>query len=667
MRPWPLWNETLRRASNSLEPMSSRLIHTLCVIVGLVILADSSALNAATLPPNFSETQVGSDLAGSPTAMEFAPDGRLFVCLQDGRLLVIENGILLPTPFVTIAVNHSGERGLLGIAFDPDFASNQFVYVYYTFPTSPIHNRVSRFTAKGNVAVPGSETVIMDLDNLTAATNHNGGAIHFGADGKLYVAVGENADPSNSQTINNRLGKMLRINSDGSIPSDNPTTFPGISGSPTGDNRAIWAVGLRNPFTFAFQPGTSRLFINDVGEVSFEEINDGIAGSNYGWNICEGHCSPPDPTYREPLFIYGHGVSNTGGCAITGGSFYNPPVNQYPASFTGKYFFSDFCSGWIRLMNPANNTATSFATDIDNPVDLKVDSSGSLHYLSLGNNGQVFKIQYTAPPTPTPTPQAQALNISTRARVETDDRVMIGGFIVSGSADKPVILRGMGPSLAGAGVPPEQVLQDPVLELRASSGALLDQNDNWRESPFVDLIKGTPFQPSDDREAVILATVQPGNYTTVLTGKNLTSGVGLVESYDNNQAVDSRLGNISTRGFVQTGDNVMIGGFILGGNSGSTQIAIRGLGPSLTQSGLTNVLADPVLQLRNSNGTLLVTNDNWQDDPASAAQLSSNGLALPNPLEAGIFTVLSPGAYTAILAGQNNGTGIALVEVYNVR
>jgi hypothetical protein len=196
---------------------------------------------------------------------------------------------------------------------------------------------------------------------------------------------------------------------------------------------------------------------------------------------------------------------------------------------------------------------------------------------------------------------------------------------------------------------------------------LLDQNDNWRESPFVDLIKGTPFQPSDDREAVILATVQPGNYTTVLTGKNLTSGVGLVESYDNNQAVDSRLGNISTRGFVQTGDNVMIGGFILGGNSGSTQIAIRGLGPSLTQSGLTNVLADPVLQLRNSNGTLLVTNDNWQDDPASAAQLSSNGLALPNPLEAGIFTVLSPGAYTAILAGQNNGTGIALVEVYNVR
>ena len=141
--------------------MFSRLIHTWFVIVGFVILVGGSALNAATLPPNFSETQVGSDLNGPATAMEFTPDGRLFVCLQDGRVLVIENGILLPTAFVTIAVNSSGERGLGGIAFDPDFATNQFVYLYYTFPTSPIHNRVSRFTAKGNVAVPGSETVIM--------------------------------------------------------------------------------------------------------------------------------------------------------------------------------------------------------------------------------------------------------------------------------------------------------------------------------------------------------------------------------------------------------------------------------------------------------------------------------------------------------------------------
>jgi len=252
-------------------------------------------------------------------------------------------------------------------------------------------------------------------------------------------------------------------------------------------------------------------------------------------------------------------------------------------------------------------------------------------------------------------------------RVETGDHIMIGGFIVSGTADKPMILRGMGPSLAGLGVPPADVLQDPVLELRASSGALLFGNDNWRDSPFVDLIKGTPFQPGDDREAVIVATVPPGTYTTLLTGKNLTTGVGLVEAYDTDQAADSRLANISTRGFVQTGDDVMIGGFILGGDAGSTQVAIRGLGPSLTQVGLNGVLYDPTLELRDNNGTLVESNDNWMDDPSTAAELTAHGLALEDAKESGIVTVLAPGVFTTILRGKNSGTGIALVEVYNLR
>ena len=191
--------------------------------------------------------------------MAFAPDGRLFVAQQGGALRVIKNGSLLATPFLTVTVNSSGERGLLGVAFDPDFPINQYVYVYYTATTPAIHNRVSRFTANGDVVVPGSEVVILDLPNLSA-TNHNGGAIHFGPDGKLYVAVGENAVPSNSQTLANPLGKLLRINRDGSIPTDNP-----FYGSTSGINRSIWALGLRNPFTFAFQSSTGRLFINDVG------------------------------------------------------------------------------------------------------------------------------------------------------------------------------------------------------------------------------------------------------------------------------------------------------------------------------------------------------------------------------------------------------------------
>src|SRR6185436_19817850 len=171
----------------------------------LSFLAWAPAARAATLPSGFTETRVTGGLA-DPTAMAFAPDGRLFVAQQGGQLRVIKNGALLATPFLTVTVSSSGERGLLGVAFDPDFASNGFVYVYYTATTPAIHNRVSRFTASGDVAAPGSEVVILDLNNLSGATNHNGGALHFGPDGKLYVAVGENADGSNSQTLGNLLG-----------------------------------------------------------------------------------------------------------------------------------------------------------------------------------------------------------------------------------------------------------------------------------------------------------------------------------------------------------------------------------------------------------------------------------------------------------------------------
>jgi len=338
---------------------------------------------AATLPAGFAETQISG--LSNPTAMEIAPDGRIFVCLQGGGLRVIKNGALLPTPFLTLNVDSNGERGLLGIAFDPNFATNNFLYLYYTVATDPRHNRVSRFTANGDVVVPGSETIIMELENLTSATNHNGGAIHFGPDGKLYVAVGENATASNAQTLSNRLGKVLRINADGSIPTDNP-----FFNQATGNNRSIWALGLRNPFTFAFQPGTGRLFINDVGQNTWEEINDGIAGSNYGWPDSEGPTN--NPSFRSPLFAYTH----ASGCAIAGGAFYNPATVQFPPSFVGKYFFADLCGGWIHLFDPATGSVLDFASGISSPVDLKVGADGSLYYLARGS-GSLFRVQFTEP------------------------------------------------------------------------------------------------------------------------------------------------------------------------------------------------------------------------------------------------------------------------------
>jgi len=321
--------------------------------------------------------------------MAIAPDGRIFVCEQTGALRVIKNGAVLPAPFMTLVVDPDGERGLLGIAFDPNFATNNFLYVYYTVPIEPRHNRVSRFTANGDVVVPGSETILLELNNLTTASNHNGGAIHFGPDGKLYIATGENATPSNSQTLTNMLGKILRINSDGSIPADNP-----FFNQTTGNNRSIWAAGLRNPFTFAFQPGTGRMFINDVGQSTWEEINDGIVGSNYGWPNTEGPTT--NPLFRSPLFAYGHGSSATTGCAIAGGAFYNPAAVQFPASFVGKYFFADLCSGWIRVFDPVTGTASGFANGISQPVDLQVGSDGSLYYLSIGS-GSVFRVRFNSP------------------------------------------------------------------------------------------------------------------------------------------------------------------------------------------------------------------------------------------------------------------------------
>ncbi len=336
-----------------------------------------------TLPGGFTESPFATGL-NRPAAMEFAPDGRLFVAEQTGALRVIKNGSLLPTPFVSLTVDSSGERGLLGVTFDPAFATNHFVYVYYTVPGASAHNRVSRFTAAGDVAAAGSEDLLLDLDPLSTATNHNGGGLHFGTDGKLYISVGENGNGANAQTLANLLGKVLRINPDGSIPTDNP-----FFATASGKDRAIWALGLRNPFTFAVQPDTGLFYINDVGENVWEEIDQGGAGRNYGWPVHEGVAN--DPSYTDPIFAYSHNGQNA---AITGGTFYQ--AGAFPAFYQGKYFFADFIKGFIRVLDPATHQVGPFADGAASPVDLDVGPDGSLYYLSIFN-GTVYQIQSSAP------------------------------------------------------------------------------------------------------------------------------------------------------------------------------------------------------------------------------------------------------------------------------
>jgi subtilisin-like proprotein convertase family protein len=267
-------------------------------------------------------------------------------------------------------------------------------------------------------------------------------------------------------------------------------------------------------------------------------------------------------------------------------------------------------------------------------------------------------------PIATPTPASQAVNLSTRMLVQTGDRIGIGGFIITGSAPKHVLLRAIGPSLTQSGIP--NALADPVLELHGPGAFVTITNDNWKDDPAQEAaIIATGIPPSNNLEAAIDVTLNAGAYTALVKGKNNTSGVALVEVYDFSQAVSAKLANISTRAFVSSGSDIVIAGFILGDSNGDGRVAVRGVGPSLTALGVPSALADPVLELRDGNGALLVSNNDWQDNPTQAAELTAAGLALANNLEAGITATLPPGLYTVLLAGLNNGTGIGLVEVYS--
>jgi hypothetical protein len=267
-------------------------------------------------------------------------------------------------------------------------------------------------------------------------------------------------------------------------------------------------------------------------------------------------------------------------------------------------------------------------------------------------------------PTATPIPPARAQNISTRLDVGAGEKRAIGGFIVTGKTAKRVIIRAIGPSVEQAGI--SGVLADPVLELHRSDGTVMARNDNWRETQEV-AIKATGVAPTSDAEAALIATLEPGSYTAVVGGNAGATGVGLVEVYDlDGNDSSSRLANISTRGLVQTGDNVIIGGFILGSDEGAADILVRGLGPSLAQLGVTDPLADPTLELRNSHGTVVAANDDWKQDPAQAHRITATTIPPTNDREAAIVATLVPGAYTAVLAGKNGGVGVGIVEVYNL-
>jgi putative heme-binding domain-containing protein len=324
-----------------------------------------------TLPPGFKAEVVATGLSGA-TAMEVTSDGRIFVCEQSGALRVIKNGKLLAEPFVSIPVNTSWERGLIGVTVDPDFPKTPHVFVCYIAAKPYPHHVISRFTASGDVAEPKSEKVLFVGDDQTklggdVPAGHQAGAIHFGKDGKLYVAIGDQTAGKPAQELNSLLGRLLRLNADGTIPEDNP-----FVGKATGKYRASWVLGLRNPFTFAVQYETGRLFINDVGGRA-EEVNEGVAGANYGWPTVE-HGPTSDPRFRGPVHHYPT-------ACIAGGAF-APVAIKWPKEYRGRYFFGDFNHGWIKTLDPAKPAqAQPFATGLRRPVDLRFAADGALYVL----------------------------------------------------------------------------------------------------------------------------------------------------------------------------------------------------------------------------------------------------------------------------------------------
>lgn len=345
------------------------------------------------------------------------------------------------------------------------------------------------------------------------------------------------------------------------------------------------------------------------------------------------------------------------------------PVNsiivnpKYPQQVFAGTDFGLYYSDDISAAAPVWN---KFTQGLPNTMiwDMQIDRGATtLSVWTRGRGAFVWPLPSGAVPKPS-APPPHTLNISTRLDVGTGESRAIGGFIVSGSSPKRILLRGIGASLAQAGV--NDALVDPVLELHGPDDALISSNDNWQDSDAA-AISATGIPPADGRESALIATVAPGNYTAIMSGKDGATGVGLVEAYDlDGSGAPSRLANISTRGVVQTGGKVVIGGFILGNGQTGADILVRGLGPSLVTRGVTSALDDPTLTLADSQGSLIMRDDNWQDDPAQAQRISGSGIPPGDAREAAIATSLPPGAYTTILAGKSDSTGVGIVEIYNL-
>jgi len=699
----------------------------LCTAVWFQFLG--SVICAQTLnDPNLRITQLFGDL-NQPTAMTFiGADDLLVLQKADGRVRRVTNGVLQTGSVLDVNVDNASERGLLGIAVHPAFPATPFIYIYYTESTaasdtfgSPLANRVYRYTWNGAALV--NPQLILDLP-ATPGPNHDGGAMIFGPDGRLYIVIGDLNRDGQLQNFSggpspDNTSVIFRIDDDGGAPNDNPfASQPGLA--------KYYAYGIRNSFGLAFDPVTGDLWDTENGPDAYDEINLVRPGFNSGWERIMGPANRdaegtsdlvqfPASGYSDPKFSWFSTVGPTGIVFLNSqqlGTQYENDIfvgdinngNLYhfkPNSTRNGLLFQNAALGDLIADDSNELQEVIFGSGFGGITDVKVGPDGLLYLVSFAQ-GKIFVVSRASTFIPSDAP---LVNLSTRASVQTGDAVMIGGLIIDGTVPKTVLIRGRGPSMSAAPFFVPGVLADPVLRVFSGQNVVAENND-WQDAASCGILSCgppaqitatgmDPCQPNPGQasapagcalESAILITLNPAAYTVQLSGLNGTTGIGLIEVFEADEDDSSQLVNLSTRARTQTGDGVMIGGFIIDGTTPKT-ILVRGRGPSMSGAPffVSGVLADPVLRLF-AGQSMVAENNNWQDAPncggfscGTAAQIATFGIdpCRPNPgqpsapagceLESAILITLDPGAYTIHLSSANGSSGIGLVEIFQLQ